>query len=75
MNLGDRCDEILRLIDETLGDLGAPVVGHTAAPGSDETRATGEAGGEQTTPHARRRRRGWAERALGGARADTTYRA
>lgn len=37
MTLGERCDEIVRLINETLGDLPIPETGHPSS-GASSTR-------------------------------------
>jgi hypothetical protein len=41
MTLGERCDEIVRLIDETLGDLDASSKGKQPAPARIDPHRTG----------------------------------
>jgi hypothetical protein len=41
MTLGERCDEIVRLIDETLGDLDASSKGKPPAPAGIDPYSTG----------------------------------
>jgi hypothetical protein len=68
MGLGERCDEIVRLIDETLADLGVdPADAATAGPGSA---ATVTALAPRAGSKADRRQR----QPLGGPRPDRTDR-
>ena len=45
MSLGERCDEIVRLIDETLADLGLPLAVPPAAAPATVTPLTGTRAG------------------------------